>query len=118
MKMEEKNQTKQGGKMLINYPKAIGESEEGLISLEQRLCGQKAADRVRMLRLLRSGTVRRLQDCAPLVGYSAIQLTRRWERYRQAGLAELLKQHKTVGMASRMTREAWAGLMGAMRKGV
>jgi transposase len=52
-----------------------------------------------------------------LVGYSAIQLTRWWERYRQAGLAELLKQHKPVGMASRMTGEAWAGLMVAMRKG-
>jgi hypothetical protein len=33
--------------MRINYPKAIGESEEDLISLEQRLRGQKAADRVR-----------------------------------------------------------------------
>jgi transposase len=103
--------------MRINYPKAIGESEEELMSLEQRLRGQKPADRVRMLRLLKSGTVKSLKDCAPLVGYSAIQLTRWWERYRQAGLAELLKQPKPAGMASRMTREAWAGLMLAMRKG-
>jgi transposase len=46
-----------------------------------------------------------------------IQLTRWWERYRQAGLAGLLKQQKPVGMASRMTGEAWAGLLQAMRKG-
>lgn len=103
--------------MRINYPKAIEESEEDLMNLEQRLRGQKAADRVRMLRLLKGGTVKSLQDCAPLVGYSAIQVTRWWERYRQAGLSELLKQHKPVGMASRMTKEAWAGLMVAMRQG-
>jgi hypothetical protein len=62
--------------MRIKYPKAIGESEEDLTSLEQRLRGQKAADRVRMLRLLKSGTVDSLKDCASLVGYSVTQLTR------------------------------------------
>jgi hypothetical protein len=62
--------------MRINYSKAIVESEEDLISHEQRLRGHKAADRVRMLRLLKSGTVKSLQNCAPLVGYSAIQVTR------------------------------------------
>jgi transposase len=70
-----------------------------------------------MLRLLKSGTFKSLKDCAPLVGYSVIQLTRWWERYRQAGLAELLKQQKPVGVTSRMTPEAWADLMVAMRKG-
>ena len=62
--------------MRINYPKAIQESEEDLTELEQRLRGQKAADRARMLRLLKSGTVKSLKDCAPLLGYSVIQLTR------------------------------------------
>jgi hypothetical protein len=62
--------------MRINYPKAMGESEEELMSLEQRLRGQKPADRVRMLRLLKSGTVKSLKDGAPLVGSSVIQLTR------------------------------------------
>jgi len=42
--------------MRIKYPKAIRESEEDLTKLEQRLRGQKPADRVRMLRLLKSGT--------------------------------------------------------------
>jgi len=96
--------------MRIKYPKAIGESEEELMSLEQSLRGQKTADRVRMLRLLKSGTVMSLKDCAPLVGYSVVQLTRWWERYRAAGLAGMLKQHKPAGKASRLTPEAWAGL--------
>jgi transposase len=103
--------------MRIKYPKAIQESEEELMNLEQRLRGQKTADRVRMLRLLKSETVQSLKDCAPLVGYSVIQLTRWWERYRAAGLAEMLQQHKPVGMASRMAPEAWEGLMVAMRAG-
>ena len=65
--------------MRIKYPKAIQESEEELTRLEQRLRGQKAADRVRMLRRLekRSGeefegvcAPRRLQcePAHPLVG--------------------------------------------------
>jgi transposase len=103
--------------MRIKYPQAILESEEELTKLEQRLRGQKAADRVRMLRLLKSGAVPSLKDCAPLVGYSVGQLTRWWECYRAQGLAELLKQHKPVGKASRLTPEAWAGLLQAMRKG-
>ena len=103
--------------MRIKYPKAIQESEEELTKLEQRLRGQKTADRVRMLRLLKSGTVLSLKDCAPLVGYSVIQLTRWWERYRGEGLAGLLKRQKPAGKASRLTPEAWAGLLQAMRAG-
>ena len=73
--------------MRIKYPKAIQESEEDLTSLEQRLRGQKPADRVRVLRLLKSGAVKSLKDCAPLVGYSVTQLTRWWECYRAEGEA-------------------------------
>jgi transposase len=103
--------------MRINYPKAIQESEEDLMSLEQRLRGQKPADRVRMLRLLKSGTVKSMKDCAPLVGYSLVQLTRWWERYRTEGLAELVKQQKPVGQPGKVTAEAWEGLLTEMRKG-
>ena len=103
--------------MRIKYPQVIQESEEELTKLEQRLRGQKMADRVRTLRLLKSGAVKSLKDCAPLVGYSVIQLTRWWERYRAAGLAGVLKQQKPAGKVSRMTPEAWAGLLQEMRAG-
>ena len=103
--------------MRIKYPKAIQESEEELTRLEQSLRGQKAADRVRVLRLLKSGAVKSLKDCAPMVGYSVSQLTRWWERYRADGLAGMLKQQKPAGKASRLTAEAWAGLLQAMRAG-
>ena len=103
--------------MRIKYPKAIQESEEELSKLEQRLRGQKPADRVRMLRLLKSATVRSLKDCAPLVGYSLVQVTRWWERYRAEGLAGLLKQQKPAGKTSKLSAEAWAGLRAQMRAG-
>ena len=54
--------------MRITYPKTIQESEEDLMSLEQRLRGQKPADRVRMLRLLKSGTVTRMRVLRPAAG--------------------------------------------------
>ncbi len=47
--------------MRIKYPQAIQESEEELTNLEQRLRGQKTADRVRALRLLKSGAVKSLR---------------------------------------------------------
>jgi transposase len=103
--------------MRIKYLKAIQESEEELTRLEQRLRGQKTGDRVRMLRLLKSGTVKSLKDCAPMVGYSVIQLTRWWERYRAEGLRGMLKRQKPAGKASRLTSEAWTGLLQAMRAG-
>src|SRR5260370_10186948 len=65
----------------------------------------------------KSGTVKSLKDCAPVVGYSVSQLTRWWERYRAEGLAGVLKRQKPTGKASRLTAEAWAGLLQAMRAG-
>lgn len=103
--------------MRITYRQVIKESEEELTRQEQILRGQKTADRVRMLRLLKSGTVKSLKECAPLVGYSVIQLTRWWERYRAEGLAGVLEQQKPTGKPSRLTPEAWAGLLQAMREG-
>ena len=73
--------------MRIKYSQAIQESEEELMRLEQSFRGQKPADRVRVLRLLKSGAVKSLKDCAPLVGYSVTQLTRWWECYRAEGEA-------------------------------
>ena len=54
--------------MRIRYPKAIQESEEELASLEQSLRGQKVADRVRRLRLLKRGPVKSLKEAAPFLG--------------------------------------------------
>jgi len=103
--------------MRINYPKAIKESEEELKQLEHRLRGQKTADRVRLLRLLKSGAVSSLKNGAPVVGYSVVQVTRWWESYRAEGLVALLKRQKPRGQRSPLTLEAWTGLCSEMRAG-
>ena len=48
--------------MRIKYPKVIQESEEDLTRLEERLRGQKAADRVRLLRRLEKWSREQLRD--------------------------------------------------------
>jgi len=103
--------------MRIKYGVAIKESEEELRKMEEHWRGQKGADRVRLLRLLKSGRVNSLKDCAPLVGYSLIQVTRWWERYRAFGLASLLKAHKPKGQSEWISAEAWAGLTVEMQAG-
>src|SRR6266852_1924952 len=52
-----------------------------------------------------------------MVGYSVSQLTRWWERYRADGLAGMLKRQKPAGKTSKLSPEAWAGLLQAMRAG-
>ena len=52
-----------------------------------------------------------------MVGYSLVQVTRWWERYRGEGLASLLRRYKPTGQRSRLTAEAWAGLLAQMRAG-
>src|SRR5260370_19489404 len=52
-----------------------------------------------------------------MVGDSVRQVEGWWESYRAEGLAGVLKQEKPAGKASRLTGEAWAGLLQGMRAG-
>jgi hypothetical protein len=54
--------------MRIIYGRAITESREELLVLERRLRGSRTALRVRMLLLLKEGTVATLKEVAPLLG--------------------------------------------------
>jgi transposase len=103
--------------MRISYPHVITESVEELQGIEQQLRGQRTADRVRMLRLLKSGAYKSLVECAPFLGYSVIQMTRWWEYYKAKGLNAVITQHPRPGKPSRMTENAWIGLEGMMREG-
>lgn len=82
--------------MWINYQEIIDETEKELSSLERKLRGRRTAVRIRMLRLLKSGRVKSLRACAPLIGYSFRQLTRWWKQYKEGGL-ELLLEEKPLG---------------------
>ena len=73
-----------------NYPDRIQESVDTLLAQERRLRRSAIADRVKMLRLLKSGRYRSQTQLAPLLGHSDRTLRRWWQLYQQQGLAGLL----------------------------
>jgi putative transposase len=103
--------------MQINYPKVIRQDPERLREHERQLRRTPFASRVRLLRLLKTGQARSLRQAAEWLGYSTVQVTRWWERYRQRGLAGLLTGKRRLGRPSRMTAAAWRGLEAQMRAG-
>lgn len=103
--------------MYINYPEKILQSESALLNLEKKQRNQGVADRIKMLRLLKSGSPRSLRSLAPVLGYCERQLQRWWRIYRQASLEGLLEKKRPGGNTEKVTRQAWAGLCREMEKG-
>lgn len=103
--------------MRICYATLISEREADLQALEHQHRGQRPADRVRFLRLLKSEQVHTIQACVPILGYSRAQLSRWWARYRAGGLQALLAEPSHPGSQGQMTAEAWADLEEAMKQG-
>ena len=79
--------------------------------------GHRAADRVKLLRLLKSGAARSVRQGAAMLGYSERQAQRWWECYARGGLAALLDVGWPGGSRERITPEAWADLSAQMRAG-
>ncbi len=103
--------------MRIHYATLIGENEADLQALEQQHRGQRPADRLRFLRLLKSEQVHTIQACVPILGYSRAQLSRWWARYQAGGLQFLLAEPSHPGSKGQMTAEAWADLEAVMKQG-
>jgi transposase len=101
----------------INYSRVIRQDPAHLRELEQQLRGTSVAARVRLLRLLKTGQARSLPQAAGWLGYSTVQVTRWWERYRQVGLARYLQRKTPPGRPSRLTAAAWRGLQQERRAG-
>lgn len=102
----------------INYPTAISESPEQLRELEKRHRYSHLFQRVRMLRLLKSGKADHLQEAGEALGYSRRQCQRWWNAYTAGGLEELL--HSRVderGPQEMVTEQAWQELEQAMKAG-
>jgi len=103
--------------MRTNYKEAIRETVQQLADLEKSLRRKPTAARIRMLRLLKSGQARSLQTCAPLVGYSRIQLTRWWKQYTDEGIEAVTIYRPRFGKRSQLTTEAFNDLKQKMREG-
>lgn len=103
--------------MWIDYPAQIQESVDTLLAQERRLRMSAVADRVKMLRLLKSGRYRSQCQLAPLLGCSDRTLRRWWQLYQEQGLAGLIADRGGGGRPERMTAEAQQGLETAMQAG-
>ena len=103
--------------MWINYPAQIQESVDSLLAQERSLRQSAVADRVKMLRLLKSGRYRSQCQLACLLGQSDRTLRRWWQVYQQQGLAGLTAERGRGGRRALMTAEARQGLETAMQAG-
>ena len=103
--------------MWIPYPKRIGESIEQLHAQEKRLHDATLADRLKMLRLLKSGRYRSQRQVAPLLGHSERTLRRWWRIYQQEGLSGLLTPSSWGGSRERIDASARQHLEEAMQAG-
>src|ERR687883_1370880 len=103
--------------MSIDYSMSIAESVAELQARERAVRGQRAADRVKLLRLLKSGAARSVRQAAATLGYSERQAQRWWARYAHGGLAALVDVGHPGGSRELITPEAWADLSAQMRAG-
>lgn len=103
--------------MRTHYRDQITQTEQELEQLERSLRGQALCDRVKMLRLLKSGAYDSRRTLAPTLGYSERQLQRWWKLYKKEGIDGLLEEKAVGGSTERVTDAAWLGLKLAMRSG-
>lgn len=103
--------------MWIQYSSHIRESVSHLLQREKKERGSPLSDRVKMLRLLKSGTYRSQEQLAPVLGRSERTLRRWWHLYQQHGLTGLLTPSRVGGSQERITASAHQALETAMKQG-
>jgi transposase len=102
----------------IDYPNAITENAEQLHELEKRHRYTHLFQRVRMLRLLKSGECSNLGEAADALGYSRRQCQRWWGAYTEGGMGELLVSRVDErGRQEFVTDKAWEELEEVMKEG-
>ena len=103
--------------MWIDYGDQITQTPAALLTLERRLRGQPTADRVRLLRLLKTRTCRSLRGAAPMLGYSERHLQRWWGTYTTGGIEALLQRPTRRGRQAQVSDDAWTALAAEMQAG-
>ncbi len=102
----------------ILYPQVIKEDPRRLEKLEKHHRYTHLFQRVRMLRLLKSGECSNLGEAADALGYSWRQCQRWCASYTEGALEELLKSRvEERGPQELVTPEAFEELQEAMKRG-
>jgi transposase len=87
------------------------------MALERQLRGGPLTDRIKLLRVLKTRTVRSLRAAAPLLGYHERQLQRWWATYTTGGLEALRSRQPRAGRREQLSTEAWNALAIEMQAG-
>src|SRR4051794_41943458 len=102
----------------ILYPQVIKEDPHELKKLEKYHRYSHLFQRVRMLRLLKSGACSNLGEAADALGYSWRRCQRRLARYRQGGLEVVVKSKGDGGgRQGLVTEEAFEEVEEALKRG-
>lgn len=102
----------------IDYPNVITQTPEQLRELEKHHRYTHLFQRVRMLRLLKSGQCRNLGEAADALDYSRRQCQRWWDAYTEGGAGGLLVSRVAQrGRQELVTDQAWEELEEAMKEG-
>jgi transposase len=99
----------------MNYQTEISESGDYLIELERATKDLKARDRVRFIRLLKTGRAATQKQAGVLIGLQVRQAQRLWEQYREQGLAVMCQNNYTGGMV-KLDGTAQAGLKARLKQ--
>jgi transposase len=100
-----------------NYPELITETQEQLLEREKGLRGSALENRVKMLRLLKTGAYRSQLRLAKALGYNPRQIRRWWKTYKEDGLEALLEAKPRGGKNERVSEEALDALKERMKAG-
>lgn len=103
--------------MWIDYEQAISESAADLLTVERQHRGSAIADRVKMLRLLKTDAYPSQRQLAMVLGYTERQLRRWWRVYSHGGLSALLTRDRPGGGVERLDAAALAALEAEMKAG-
>jgi transposase len=75
---------------IIDYPKVIKETEKELLGREREQSKAFVRDRIRFLRLLKTGRCSSQGQAGELIGLCSRSSQRLWKQYREGGLNALL----------------------------
>lgn len=103
--------------MWIDDRQAVRESTAERLAVERQQRGSAIAERVKMLRLLKTQASPSQRQVATVVGYTERQLRRWWRVYTQGGLAALLQRARPGGRVERLDATALAVLEAEMTAG-
>ena len=88
----------------IDYPRAIKETLEALRQREREQSKAFVRDRIRFLRLLKSGWCSSQIQAGELIGFSPRSSQRLWQQYREEGLQAILT-YPYQGTSCRLSKE-------------